>query len=73
VSECLVYRIHYQDDRCVDHELGRYITERELDPHRDQDRYEIEQFIVHHYGQDQAQAWLRYAPGMADSGLERIE
>ena len=66
------YRIHYVDDARDDHELARYITERELDPYREEDREEIVAFLRAHVDDQDAAAWLHFAPSMADNGLEDL-
>ena len=64
------YRIHYLDDRRVEHEVGFYIADRQLDPHREEDRDEIVWFIRRNCSDHDAEAWLHYAPHMPDNGLE---
>jgi len=68
-----VYRIHYVDGMQQDHELGRYISARELDPHDEEDCNELRGFINRNFGDDEVRAWLHFAPSMPDSGLERIQ
>jgi len=66
----ITYRIHYVDDSRADHEVGFYIADRQLDPHRDEDRDEIIGFIRRNRSDHEAEAWLHHAPYMPDNGLE---
>ena len=66
------YRIHYTDDFGTDHEVvTAYVSDRTLDPYREEDREEIAGFIRRNVGDKEAEAWLHYGPGMADNGLEK--
>ncbi len=65
----ITYKVYYVDRAQQEHDLARYIANRELDPHRDEDREEIVTFIESTIGQREAEAWLHYAPALDDNGL----
>jgi len=69
----VTYKVYYVDDAQQEHDLARFISGRELDPHRPEDREEIETFIESRLGDREAEAWLHYAPGMTDNGLLEVE